>query len=563
MKPRTRFANYRVIIVPFLRLNPPTNTSGPGAQTTLTIPGSYEFDGAYVTCYYTQLSTSLKLYSSPAFLRVQGPPQNLTATLIGNSLFQLSWIPSNGGWIGSFLDYIVLVVDGNGVIVHNETVRNSQLIINTSDPCSQYYATVAPVCQGTVSVASIGGSQIPGVSPSDVSQDNITTKFTYPDWPADNVTVTIKWKLSPVAIGAFTSILALLIFLLVAEAFCICALCKKKNRSKHQPLSIPDGRQINLECCVAYSVGSSEPIKLSHNHFERHQAAFADILVNSHQLKLESEPIGEGEFGVVYGAVIQSNGNQEAVVVKTVKEFYSRSDVEQFFNECYRMKAFKHPNVVELIGMCLDSPDGFPLMILPLYPNGNLKAYLQKRRGFSPFMTTLPEGLSTSNLVAMCLDIAQGMEYLAGKGFVHRDLAARNCMVDFNLCVKVGDFGFTRETSCKTSQSQKCPVKWMPPEMLQDGISTEKTDVVGCLQMWAYGVTCWEIFSLGTIPYPGVENYEILELLCKGFRMKKPTLCPENMFKLIECCWNNDSERRPSFLELVTSLMEFVAQFED
>ena len=91
-----------------------------------------------------------------------GRPQNLTATLIGNSLFQLSWIPSNGGWIGSFLDYIVLVVDGNGVVVHNETVRNSQLIINTPDPCSQYYATVAPVCQGTVSVASIGGSQIPG-----------------------------------------------------------------------------------------------------------------------------------------------------------------------------------------------------------------------------------------------------------------------------------------------------------------------------------------------------------------------------------------------------------------
>ena len=89
---------------------------------------------------------------------------------------------------------------------------------------------------------------------------------------------------------------------------------------------------------MAYSVGTSEPIKLSHNHFEHHQAAFADILVNSHQLKLESEPIGEGrvrvtpttlynlkgaifigEYGVVYGAVIQRNGNQEAVAVKTVK----------------------------------------------------------------------------------------------------------------------------------------------------------------------------------------------------------------------------------------------------
>ena len=38
------------------------------------------------------------------------------------------------------------------------------------------------------------------------------------------------------------------------------------------------------------------------------------------------------------------------------------------------------------------------------------------------------EGLSISILIAMCLDIAQGMEYLAEKGFVHGDLAARNCM---------------------------------------------------------------------------------------------------------------------------------------
>ena len=52
--------------------NPQTTNSGPGGQSSLIIPGSYEFDGANVTCHYTQPSLSLKLYSIPAFLRIPG-----------------------------------------------------------------------------------------------------------------------------------------------------------------------------------------------------------------------------------------------------------------------------------------------------------------------------------------------------------------------------------------------------------------------------------------------------------------------------------------------------------
>eukprot|EP00731_Ephydatia_muelleri_P006595 Em0003g843a len=128
-------------------------------------------------------------------------------------------------------------------------------------------------------------------------------------------------------------------------------------------------------------------------------------------------------------------------------------------------------------------------------------------------------------------------------------------LVFTRFATKVGDFGFTREASYLVSHIQKCPVKWMPPEMLQDGISTEKSDV------WAYGVTCWEVFSLGATPYPGVANHEMLELLFHGLRLKIPTLCPENMFMLMKCCWSSDSARRPSFLELVTQLQEIIAKF--
>ena len=51
----------------------------------------------------------------------------------------------------------------------------------------------------------------------------------------------------------------------------------------------------------------------------------------------------------------------------------------------------------------------------------------------------------------------------------------------------VGDFGLTRDVYAadyyRSSASSRLPVKWMPPETLNDGISNEKTDVVS--HAWA------------------------------------------------------------------------------
>ncbi|KAL5502782.1 hypothetical protein EMCRGX_G009604, partial [Ephydatia muelleri] len=103
------------------------------------------------------------------------PPENLTATLIGNSQIQLSWIRS------SFFDYLVLFKDGNGTVNHNETARNSQLIINITDPCIQNEASLIPLCQGIVPITSIKRLQIPGVPPATVSKDSIVTTLIFSD----------------------------------------------------------------------------------------------------------------------------------------------------------------------------------------------------------------------------------------------------------------------------------------------------------------------------------------------------------------------------------------------
>ena len=49
------------------------------------------------------------------------------------------------------------------------------------------------------------------------------------------------------------------------------------------------------------------------------------------------------------------------------------------------------------------------------------------------------------------------------------------------------------------------------------------------LIQWSYGVTCWEVFSLGRIPYPGVNNVNVISLLKSGGRLEQPELCPSDL----------------------------------
>ena len=50
----------------------------------------------------------------------------------------------------------------------------------------------------------------------------------------------------------------------------------------------------------------------------------------------------------------------------------------------------------------------------------------------------------------------------------------------------------------------------------------ELTYCVMYLIQWAYGVTCWEIFSGGKVPYGGVTITDLSQLLADGHRLEKP-----------------------------------------
>ena len=98
---------------------------------------------------------------------------------------------------------------------------------------------------------------------------------------------------------------------------------------------------------------------------------------------------------------------------------------------------------------------------------------------------------------------------------VHMDLAARNIMLDSSLIAKVGGFGQAEEgneyqiealNEDGTRKKLELPWKWVAPEAAQFGTFNQATDV------WAFGITLWELFTFGSMPYPSSKRLILIRL---------------------------------------------------
>uniref|UniRef100_A0A8R1HLY6 non-specific protein-tyrosine kinase n=1 Tax=Caenorhabditis japonica TaxID=281687 RepID=A0A8R1HLY6_CAEJA len=264
--------------------------------------------------------------------------------------------------------------------------------------------------------------------------------------------------------------------------------------------------------------------------------------------------LGHGEFGSVWQATWKNANSSEPtqVAVKCVGSDKLLASSSSFLQEAAIMTRMRHEHVVRLFGVVLDTKK--IMVVSELATCGSLLECLHK--------PALRDSFPVHVLCEYAEQIAMGMAYLESQRLIHRDLAARNVLVFSPKLVKISDFGLSRSLGVgedyyrsEFNPNLKLPIAWCAPECINFLKFTSKSDV------WAYGVTIWEMFSYGEMPWKGKSGAQILELVDrKKELLPRPIACPEDMYDMLKETWTHQCQDRPSFSDLVAQFPERRAQ---
>ncbi|XP_052176505.1 putative serine/threonine-protein kinase isoform X1 [Diospyros lotus] len=195
-----------------------------------------------------------------------------------------------------------------------------------------------------------------------------------------------------------------------------------------------------------------------------------------------SNRIGGGGYGVVYRGVLR-DGTHAAIKCLSAE---SKQGGKEFLTEINMISKIQHPNLVELIGCCVEG--SHLILVYEYLENNSLAGILLGSKGKHI-------ALDWPKRAAICIGTASGLAFLheeAEPHIVHRDIKASNILLDGNFHPKIGDFGLARlfpDNVTHITTRVAGTAGYLAPEYARLGQLTKKADV------YSFGVLLLEIIS--------------------------------------------------------------------
>uniref|UniRef100_A0A2P2PLX4 Protein kinase domain-containing protein n=1 Tax=Rhizophora mucronata TaxID=61149 RepID=A0A2P2PLX4_RHIMU len=202
--------------------------------------------------------------------------------------------------------------------------------------------------------------------------------------------------------------------------------------------------------------------------------------------------LGKGSHGTVYKATLD-DGKLVAAVKKTTLTHQHRNNCTTYSaptpadNEIEILSRVRHPQLVNLIGFCVDpKPQDRKLLVVEYLPNGSLYDLLHS-------ITTRPPGWNKR--VRFALQVAKGIQALHSSNppVTHRDIKSSNVLIDENWNARLGDFGLALRGHVEDVRVKCTPpagtLGYLDPAYLAPGDVSAKSDV------FSFGILLLEIIS--------------------------------------------------------------------
>ncbi|KAK7258862.1 hypothetical protein RIF29_24450 [Crotalaria pallida] len=241
----------------------------------------------------------------------------------------------------------------------------------------------------------------------------------------------------------------------------------------------------------------------------------------------KGELIGCGAFGQVYVGMNLDSGEllavkQVLIAANSASKEKAQAHIKELEEEVKLLKDLSHPNIVRYLGTVRE--EGTLNILLEFVPGGSISSLLGKFGAF-------PEAVIRTYTKQLLL----GLEYLHKNGIMHRDIKGANILVDNKGCIKLADFGASKQVvelaTISGAKSMKGTPYWMAPEVILQTGHSFSADIwsVGCTVIeMATGKPPWSqqyqqevavLFHIGTTKaHPPIPDH--LSIAAKDFLLK-------------------------------------------